>query len=236
MLELPAAGHFSRIPPADVNGACTIVDTGSLEPGSPEHMATEKQEAILEFIRTFQERENVPPSSRQLATAFGFRSQTTVMRHLSALAGENRIEQHADGRWGVRRAAAVQTQFADIPVYGSIPAGSPASREQQPEGLLPLAREALGSPRGTLWAVRVHGDSMIGEHIAEGDIAVFERREPQSGDIIAALVDGSETTLKKYLLESGRAVLRAANPRYPDILPGRLESQGVLVALFRRTV
>ncbi|MDZ4797741.1 MAG: S24 family peptidase, partial [Bryobacteraceae bacterium] len=111
-------------------------------------------------------------------------------------------------------------------------AGAPAFREQQPESTLPFDRRVLGA-RGELWAVRVQGDSMIGEHIAEGDVAVFEKRKARPGDIIAALVDGTDTTLKRYLIESDCAVLRAANRKYADILPKSLESQGVLVALFR---
>ena len=174
----------------------------------------------------------MPPSSRQIATAFKLGSQTTVMRHLAALAGEGLLVQHADGRWGVKRAAPHQAHFADIAVYGSIPAGALAFREQQPESVLPFDRRVLGA-RGELWAVRVQGDSMIGDHIADGDVAVLEKREARPGDIIAALVDGTDTTLKRYLIENDQAVLRAANPKYEDILPKSLESQGVLIALLR---
>jgi repressor LexA len=195
-------------------------------------MATEKQESILAFMRTFQERERVPPSSRQIATAFKFRSQTTAMRHLNALAAEGLVEQLTGGRWSVKHDVRARPDFTDVPVYGSIPAGPPAFREQQPEGVLPVDRRALGV-RGELWAVRVKGDSMIGEHIIEGDIAVFEKREVRIGDIIAALVDGTEATLKRYVVEKDRAILRAANPRIDDIYPDKLESQGVFVALFR---
>jgi len=88
-----------------------------------------------------------------------------------------------------------------------------------------------------VWALRVHGDSMVGAHILDGDLAVLERREPRDGDIIAALVDETTTTLKRLVHVRGRAVLRAANRRYRDIVPEhRLESQGVLVGLIRRGV
>lgn len=196
-------------------------------------MATERQESILEFMRAFQDRERVPPSSRQIAAAFKFRSQTTVMRHLNSLGEQGLVEQLTGGRWSVKQEARARPEFTDVPVYGSIPAGAPAFREQQPEGVLPVDRRALGV-RGELWAVRVKGDSMTGEHIVEGDVAVFEKREVRVGDIIAALVDGTETTLKRYVVEKDRPILRAANPRIDDIYPDRLESQGVFVALFRR--
>ena len=88
-----------------------------------------------------------------------------------------------------------------------------------------------------LWALRVQGDSMIGAHIVDGDIVVLERREPRVGEIIAALVDGTSSTLKRLVREGGRSVLRAENERYADIVPEQgLESQGVVVGVIRRNV
>ena len=195
-------------------------------------MLTEKQEAILDYVRSYQERERIPPSSRLVQRRFGFSSQTTALRHLRALSAKGLVEQFADGRWGIK-AAATQTYFTDVPVYGSIPAGVPRFTEQQPEELLPFDTRILGTRR-PVWAVRVQGDSMTDAHIVEGDIAILERREAKPGEIIAALVDDTNTTLKRYLVVEGRPVLRAANEKYPDIFPASLESQGVLVAVFRR--
>jgi repressor LexA len=212
-----------------------VTEKGSFEPGSSEHMATEKQAEILEFIRSYQETEQVPPSSRQVQQRFSYGSQTTAVRHLKALAEAGHLEQFADGRWGVKRSTKSTSQFVEVPVYGSIPAGAPAFREQTPEEVLPFDRRMFRH-QGELWAVRIQGESMIDAHIAEGDLAILEKREPRDGEIIAALVDGNDTTLKRYLVVDGRAVLRASNKKYEDIFPRTLESQGVLVAIFRRLV
>ena len=76
---------------------------------------------------------------------------------------------------------------------------------------------------------------MIDAHILDGDLAILVRREPQMGDIIAALVDGTTTTLKQLVQVRGRAALRAANKKYKDIIPEEtLEAQGVLIGLIRR--
>ena len=76
---------------------------------------------------------------------------------------------------------------------------------------------------------------MIGAHILDGDLAVLARRDPRPGDIIAALVDETTSTLKRLVYLRGRPVLRPENRRYRDIVPERsLESQGVLVGLIRR--
>ena len=75
---------------------------------------------------------------------------------------------------------------------------------------------------------------MIGANIFDGDLVALERRDPRPGDIIAALVDGTETTLKRLVREGGRWVLRAENKRYADIAPGQIDSLGVVVGIIRR--
>ena len=75
---------------------------------------------------------------------------------------------------------------------------------------------------------------MTGAGIHDGDTAILEVREPRKGDVVAALIDG-ETTLKRYVMERGRAYLKAENPRFPNLIPLReLVVQGVLVALVRK--
>ncbi len=197
-------------------------------------MLTEKQEAVLDYLRDYQQREGVPPSTRQISKHFGFTSQTSAVQHLRALAKRGLVEQLVHGSWGVK-SREIQTHFAEVHVYGSIPAGYADAREQETLETVSIDPALFGlSPRKKYWALVVTGDSMIDAHIVAGDLALFENREPQPGDIIAALVDGTSTTLKRYVMEKGRAILRAANPRYADIKPDRLESQGVLVGLIGR--
>ena len=200
-------------------------------------MMTERQEQILDFIRQFQREHGVPPSSREIQRKFRLSSQSTVIGHLRALANKGQIEQLAGRTWGLK-ASSVQAQLFEMPVFGTIPAGLPAMQEQTPDETISVNPSVFGVRRpapNQVWALRVHGDSMIAAHIMDGDLVVLERREPREGDIIAALVDETTTTLKRLVHVHGRAVLRAANRRYRDIVPERrLESQGVLVGLIRR--
>ncbi len=200
-------------------------------------MLTERQEQILDFIREFQREKGVPPSSREIQRQFRFSSQTTVIGHLRALANKSQIEQLAGRTWGLK-ASSVQSQLFEMPIFGSIPAGLPAMQEQVPDETIAIDPAAFGIRRASphrVWALRVKGDSMVDAHILDGDLVVLERREPREGDIIAALVDDTSTTLKRLVHVRGRAVLRAANRRYADIVPAsKLESQGVLVGLIRR--
>jgi repressor LexA len=201
-------------------------------------MMTERQEQILDFIRLFQREKGVPPSSREIQRKFRLASQSTVIGHLRALANKGQIEQLAGRTWGLK-ALAVQAQLFEMSVFGSIPAGLPAMQEQVPDETIAINPSVFGVRRAVrhqVWALRVHGDSMIDAHIADGDLVVLERRDPREGDIIAALVDETTTTLKRLVHLRGRPVLRAANKRYRDIVPERLESQGVVVGLIRRGV
>jgi repressor LexA len=198
---------------------------------------TERQEEILEFIRQYQQANHLPPSTRIIQRHFGFSSQNSVMSHLRALANKQQLSKLDDRKWGLK-AQQVQGQLFDVPVYGSIPAGLPAMQEQTIEETLALDPAIFGLRRlkpHQCWALRVQGDSMVDAHILDGDLVVLERREPRRGEIIAALVDDTTTTLKRLVHVNGRPVLRAENKKYRDIVPARLESQGVLVGVIRRT-
>jgi repressor LexA len=202
-------------------------------------MLTEKQQAVLDFIRSFEATHSTPPSSRDIQRQFGFGSQNAAVCHLRALANKGQVSKRIDGRWGLQ-AREVQGHLFELPIFGAIPAGLPDQQEQQPEETIaidPALFGVGGRKPHLLWALRVRGDSMIGAHIVDGDIVVLERREPRVGEIIAALVDGTSSTLKRLVREGGRSVLRAENERYADIVPEQgLESQGVVVGVIRRNV
>ncbi len=201
-------------------------------------MLTEKQQAVLDFIRAHQEEHSIPPSTREIQRQFGFASQYSVRCHLKALAAKGQVSQLVDGSWGVT-AREVQGHLFQIPVFGAIPAGVPAQQEQQAEEMLAIDPAFFGVKRARpadFWALRVQGDSMIDAHILDGDIVALVRRAPRVGEIIAALVDGTTSTLKRLVHVRGRPVLRAENKRYADIVPERLECQGVVVGVLRRGV
>ncbi len=200
-------------------------------------MLTERQEAVLDFVNGYQRQHGVPPSTREIARTFEC-SQPTALKHLQSLARKSQLDKLADGKWGFK-AVQVQGHLFSAPVFGSIPAGFPAMQEQTPEETITIDPALFGvrsARKDYFWFLRVTGDSMTGAHILDGDLIALVRREPKPGDIIAALVDETTTTLKTFLKEKGRVLLRAANPRYADIFPSQLESQGVVVGVIRRQV
>jgi repressor LexA len=198
-------------------------------------MLTERQEQILDFVREYQRAQSVTPSTREIARNLQC-AQPTVLKHLQVLARKGELGKLADGKWGFKRTA-TQGQLFEAPVYGTIPAGLPAMQEQEVEETITIDPAVFGvsKPRPNhFWFLRVSGESMIGAKIFDGDLVALVRRDPRPGEIIAALVDDTTTTLKTYVKERGRTLLRAANKRFRDIIPQRLESQGVVVGVIRR--
>lgn len=198
-------------------------------------MLTDRQKNILDFIQREQREKGITPSTREIQSHFGFASQTSVMQYIAALERKGFLDRHP----GKARALITPVQkvrITDVPIYGQIPAGMSTLTEQTIEGHVSLdTRSAnISKNRGT-FALRVHGDSMIGAHIVDGDIVILEdSKEVHNGDIVAALIDG-ETTLKRYVMERGRPYLKAENPRYPNLIPAReLKIQGVMVSLVRK--
>ncbi|MGI8437479.1 MAG: transcriptional repressor LexA [Chthoniobacterales bacterium] len=198
-------------------------------------MLTERQQEVLTFIQSEQRENGLTPSTREIQKHFGYASQTSVMQYLAVLERKGFLDRHA------RKARALITpvqkvRIMDIPIYGQIPAGMAGLTEQTIEGHVSLdLRTVNASKNARTFALRVRGDSMIDAHILDGDIVILEdRKDVQSGDIVAALIDG-ETTLKRYVTERGRPYLKAENPLFPNLVPAReLRIQGVMVSLVRK--
>ena len=202
---------------------------------------TERQRQILNFIQEKQDAERLTPTLREIAKHFRFSSPNAALCHVQALLAKGFLKSLPG------RARALQVTSPDesttrrprvvsIPIYGTIPAGVPIDAAQEDEGCVLIDVETLGiKPSTRTFGLKVQGDSMVGKHIVNGDIAVIEHGvQPRSGDIVAALLDG-QVTLKTFLMQRGKPYLRAENPRYPNLIPQEeLQIQGVLVALIRK--
>lgn len=199
---------------------------------------TTRQQAVLDFVQAHQRQHGHYPSLREICGQFGFASPFAATRHLQALETKGALQRIAGkaraflpGRQKFRRAP-----LLDVPLFGTIPAGSPVAAEQEADAHVSVDAAALGLRANSRpFALRVRGDSMTGAGILDGDTVFLVQREPRPRDIVAALIDG-ESTLKRYLVQRGRPFLRAENEKYPDLIPAtELVIQGVMVALLRRT-
>jgi repressor LexA len=200
---------------------------------------TQKQQRILDFIQNWQQTHGTAPARHEISAHFGFSSPNAVTGHLRLLRKKGLIA-HEPGKARSLRItsplAKLRRSIVDIPLFGSIQAGLPQSREQEAEGCVSVDVETVGyKPTRNAFALRATGDSMIGRHILHGDFVVLEHGpEPRSGQIVAALIDGA-STLKTFVIKGGKPYLKAENPKYPDLIPAQeLMIQGVLKALIRR--
>jgi repressor LexA len=200
---------------------------------------TRAQQRVLDFIEEEIRAGRSAPTRREIARRFGFRSHRAAACHLDALNRKGFIDSEPGKARSLRVTsplAKLRSRIADIPLFGSIPAGLPETREQDAEGCVSVDVESIGfKPTRNTFALRVTGDSMVGRHILDGDFIVLEHGpEPRNGQIVAALVDG-ESTLKTFIVKGGKPYLKAENPKYPDLVPAQgLMIQGVFKALIRK--
>lgn len=200
---------------------------------------TAKQRKLADFIESQRQRHGSAPTYQEIADHFHFRSVNAVTNHLRLLRQKGYLESDSGKARSLRVTSPLakhRSNIVDIPLFGTIPAGFSSDREQEPDGCISVDVASIGfKPTRNTFALRVAGDSMIGKHICDGDIAVFEHGpEPRPGQIVAALID-RKNTLKTFLVKNGKPFLKAENPKYPDLLPSEeLVIQGVFRALIRR--
>jgi repressor LexA len=200
---------------------------------------TRRQREIYDYLAEFIEDNGYAPSLEEIAARFRLSSVATVHEHLENLESKGAVRrdphksraieltQLADGRG---RSAAV-----DLPLLGRVAAGQPLEAITEHETLA-VPESMLG--RGETFVLRVAGDSMIDEHIADGDFVIVEKRETaRDGERVVALIDGEHATLKTLFHEpDGRIRLQPANERVAPLLydASRVRVQGVAIGILRK--
>jgi repressor LexA len=201
---------------------------------------TPRQRQILTVIREWALRYGYSPSTRDIADAVGLASASSVGRHLRILEDlgflrRGRSTRPVDIRAFLQATGRPRADPATVgvPLLGDIAAGTPILAEQNSDEMLPLPRDLVG--RGTLFGLRVRGDSMIDAAICDGDIVVVKQQpEAYNGDIVAAMID-DEATVKVYRRRGGHVVLEPRNPAYENIDGDRAVILGKVVTVLRRT-
>ncbi|MFI7464527.1 transcriptional repressor LexA [Nonomuraea sp. NPDC049646] len=197
-----------------------------------------RQQRILAAIRDWVVRHGYPPSTRELAQAVGLRSPSSVSKHLRSLEEQGFLSRGAtmtrpiDVRLFLRPPSAEPPAgLVSVPVVGDIAAGTPILADEHLDDTLTLPRDLTG--RGTVFGLRVRGDSMVDAAICDGDIVVVRQQpEAHSGQIVAAMIDG-EATVKVYRRRDGHVRLEPRNPRYDVIDGDRAVVLGIVVSVIR---
>src|ERR1700722_1658965 len=232
-------------------GSVPAVVTEMPDRPDPDHVLTWRQRKVLQVIRDSVQRRGYPPSMREIGEAVGLTSTSSVSYQLSTLqnkgylrrdAGRPRtVEVRLPGHPAVRPEADLDEEMpmditsqeaAYVPLIGRIAAGGPILAEQAVEDIFPLPRQIVGE--GTLFLLKVVGDSMINAAIADGDwVVVRQQQVAENGEIVAAMIDG-EATVKTFKRSDDHIWLMPHNPAYTPIPGNDAEILGKIVAVLRR--
>lgn len=195
---------------------------------------TPKQMRILTLVRDYQRKHGYSPTMQEIADALGV-TKVTVFEHVSGLEKKGllrRLRHRARSLELTHRAEFPDESGASLPLVGHIAAGAPIEAIENPET---INLEELFKAPGGAFCLKVRGDSMIDEHIRDGDLVVVERRETaRNGETVVALLDDGEATLKKFYKEGKRIRLQPANAAYAPLYVDSVRIQGVVVGVLRR--
>ena len=205
-------------------------------------MLTHQQEKLLQFINNFQLKSNITPSFDEMKDGLGLRSKSGIHRILSALEERGYIKKLNN------RARAIEvlkfpnnkTKYSNnnsitIPILGKIAAGHPIEAITDNTNYIDIPQSLLG--KGEYFLLEVEGDSMINAGIFDGDQVIIEKRnDAKNGEIVVALIDNNEATLKRIYKRGQQLALQPENPAFKTVIygPDRVQIQGILKQLIRK--
>ncbi len=202
--------------------------------GEKEAGLTRRQREILYLLKDQYAGAKHAPTLEELCQALGMRSRGSLHKHITALVEAGFVEPLEGKRRGIRLSDRTAAEPDHLPFLGRIAAGRPIEAIAQPETI--AVPDALRTD-GPCYVLEVRGDSMVDEGILDGDWVVVEHRnQARNGEVVVALVDGHEVTLKRIEQRLGEIILHPANAAMDPVrfAPERVEIQGVLIGQMRR--
>lgn len=204
---------------------------------------TRRQKEVMDYLASFIEKHGYSPSYEEIAAGLGLASLATVHKHVQALEAKQYLRRNynhsrsleiGERYFAEEKARRPAPSEAVIPLLGRIAAGAPVEAIPNPEPL--HFSDFVGNDN--TFALQVRGESMIEDHICSGDFVLVEKSDSvKNGDIVVALVDGAEATLKRYYAEpDGRVRLQPANAAMDPIFvdAANLQIQGRVLAVMRK--
>ena len=181
---------------------------------------TAVQNKIFKFIVKEQYENGAPPTIREIADAFGYRSINSAQQNLSLIEKKGYIRLRKGRSRGieilVHTGYEEQSDRVTVPLVGNIAAGAPITAEENIEAEIVLDKTLFGSDG--LFTLRIKGDSMKEIGVLNGDIVIIRQQDSaRDGEVVAAIIEG-EATLKRYIRMPDHIILRAENEAYEDII------------------
>jgi len=195
---------------------------------------TRRQREIYDFIRQFVDEKGYSPSLEEIGSAFGLSSVATVHKHVQHLVEKGFLKKAWNRSRSVEPMDEERTGLVELPLLGTVAAGAPIEVFEVDERV--AVPQEMVRRRSESFVLQVRGDSMIDEHIQDGDLVVIEsRQEARNGETVVALVRGSEATLKKFYKKGPKVILEPANQTLRPIeVPAEdVQIRGVVRGLLR---
>ena len=193
----------------------------------------ENQRKILDFIKSEIDLKGYPPSVREICSAVGLKSTSTVHAHLNHLEAQGLIRRDSTKPRALEVLDGSQARGRSVPLVGRVTAGQPILAIENIEEYLTLPQSVLG--QGEMFSLRVEGESMIDAGIMDGDIVVLRQQDTaENGEIVVAMTPEDEATLKRIFYEDGRVRLQPENATMAPIYVDSVTVLGKLVALIRQ--
>jgi len=196
---------------------------------------TRRQKEILDYVADFLGRNGYAPSLEEIGHHFHLSSPATVHKHLKNLEKKGAIARDWNRSRSLRLVSPDTARARFVPLAGEVAAGEPIEVFEVQEKT-PVPEEMVG--RKSAYVLRVRGESMIGDHIRDGDCVIVEKRKTaENGETVIALIDGDQATLKKFYREKkGMIRLEPSNPGMAAILRREedVQIQGVVIGLMRK--
>ncbi len=198
---------------------------------------TRRQKEILDFIESFLDARGYSPSFEEIAGFFQYRSLATVHEHLSNLEAKGYIRKNYNESRSIELARTeMRLAAVDLPLLGTVAAGEPIEAVAEKEAI--AVPEDMVSGTVAHYVLRVRGDSMIEEQIRDGDYVIVRARDTANdSEMVIALIDGENATVKKFYREPGGVVrLQPANPELEPMYftADRVTVQGIVVGVIRK--
>lgn len=195
---------------------------------------TRRQREIYDFICQFVEEQGYSPSLEEIGGAFGLSSVATVHKHVQHLVEKGFLKKAWNRSRSVEPLDEERSGLVELPLLGTVAAGEPIEAFEVDERV--FVPQDMVRRRSESFVLQVRGDSMIDEHIQDGDYVVVESRsEARNGETVVALVRGSEATLKKFYKRGAKVILEPANQALRPIeLPAEdVQIRGIVRGLLR---
>ena len=196
---------------------------------------TPKQLRVLTLVRDYQRKHGYSPTMQELAETLDI-TKVTVFEHVTGLEKKGLLRRSKHRARSLELTEHGLAAFPDesrttLPLVGHIAAGSPIEAVENRES---VDLEDLFGSNSSAFVLRVRGDSMIDEHIRDGDLVVVEQRNTaRNGETVVALLEDGEATLKKFYRENNRIRLQPANRAYEPIFLDNVQIQGVVIGVIR---